>query len=56
MKTRFIPCAVTFRTNEYLFVALIGNLGRFVGLNKTWEVLSTKVECGPHHKQATRFL
>ena len=28
----------------FLFVALYRNLSRFTGLNKTWEVLSTKVE------------
>src|SRR5437879_13649494 len=47
MKTGFIPCAVTFHLCKNFLVALFCNLSRFAGLNKTWEVLSTKVDRGP---------
>src|SRR5437879_11388274 len=34
-------------TEPNFLVALFCNLSRFAGLNKTWEVLSTKVDRGP---------
>jgi len=41
---------------KIFLVALCRNLSRFAGLNKTWEVLSTKVERGPGGRQTETFL